>query len=238
MAGVAMPAAAKLMADNQLASGSVPGTGKDGRVTKGDVLVAVAGLFKFQALKDLWRFERQEFVVAMAAIVGVLGSGLLRGVMIGAVISMVQLIRRASRPHVAVLGRIPGTRRFTDLERHPDNETIPRMLVFRPESGLIYFNIDHVRDTIFERVRAESPPPELVLLDLSSTPYVDLQSAETLAGLADELAAAGIRLQAVEARASVRDRLRKDGVDAKLGGLSRWASVADAVDAFQQRNLP
>jgi MFS superfamily sulfate permease-like transporter len=197
------------------------------------VLVAVAGLFKLQALKDLWRFERQEFVVAMAAIVGVLGSGLLRGVMIGAVISMVQLIRRASRPHVAVLGRIPGTRRFSDLERHPDNVAVPRMLIFRTESSLIYFNIDHVRDTILDRVRAESPPPERVLLDLSSTPYVDLQSAQTLAGLADELAASGIALQAVEARASVRDRLRKEGIDAKLGGINRWASVADAVAAFE-----
>lgn len=197
------------------------------------VLVAVAGLFKLTALKELWRFERQEFVVAMAAIVGVLGSGLLRGVMIGAVISMVQLIRRASRPHVAVLGRIPGTRRFSDLERHPDNEPVPRMLIFRTESSLIYFNIDHVRDTILDRVRAASPPPELVLLDLSSTPYVDLQSAQTLAGLADELAAAGIRLQAVEARAAVRDRLRKEGIDAKLGGINRWATVADAVEAFE-----
>ena len=162
----------------------------------------------------------------------VLGSGLLRGVMIGAVISMVQLIRRASRPHVAVLGRIPGTRRFSDLERHPDNEPVPRMLIFRTESSLVYFNIDHVRDTILDRVRAESPPPELVLLDLSSTPFVDLQSAQTLAGLSDELAASGITLQAVEARASVRDRLRKEGIDAKLGGINRWASVADAVDAF------
>jgi SulP family sulfate permease len=202
------------------------------------VLVAVAGLFKLQALKDLWRFERQEFVVAMAAIVGVLGSGLLRGVMIGAVISMVQLIRRASRPHVAVLGRIPGTRRFSDLERHPDNESIPRILIFRTESSLIYFNIDHVRDTLLDRVRAEIPAPELVLLDLSSTPHVDLQSSQTLAALADELAASGIKLQAVEARASVRDRLRKEGIDTRLGGINRWASVADAVDAFQTRESP
>jgi high affinity sulfate transporter 1 len=197
------------------------------------VLVAVAGLFKLSALKQLWRFERPEFVVALAALVGVLGSGLLRGVMIGAVISMVQLIRRASRPHVAVLGRIPGTRRFSDLERHPDNEPVPRMLIFRTESGLIYFNIDHVRDTILDQVRAAATPPERVLLDLSSTPYVDLQSAQTLAGLADELAASGIKLQAVEARASVRDRLRKEGIDAKLGGINRWATVADAVEAFQ-----
>ena len=197
------------------------------------VLVAVAGLFKLEALKDLWRFERQEFVVAMAAIAGVLGSGLLRGVMIGAVISMVQLIRKASRPHVAVLGRIPGTRRFSDMERHADNEPVPRALVFRTESSLIYFNIDHVRETILDRIRTVTPAPELVLLDLSATPHVDLQSSRTLAQLAGELAASGIRLQAVEARASVRDRLRREGIDAKLGGINRWASVADAIDAFE-----
>src|SRR5258706_12747325 len=65
------------------------------------VLVAVAGLFKLSTLKQLWRVDRSEFVVAMAAILGVLGSGLLRGVMIGAIISLVQLLRTASRPHVA-----------------------------------------------------------------------------------------------------------------------------------------
>src|SRR5262245_37716956 len=106
------------------------------------VLVAVAGLFQASALKHLWQASRPEFVVSMAAILGVLGSGLLRGVMIGAAISLVQLIRRASRPHVAVLGRIPGTRRFSDHERHPDNELIPGVLIFRPEAALVYFNID------------------------------------------------------------------------------------------------
>src|SRR5262245_12016985 len=108
------------------------------------VLVAVAGLFKLSVLKQLWRSDRREFMVAMAAILGVLGSGLLRGVMIGAIISLVQLLRRASRPHVAFLGRIPGTRRFSDRQRHPDNELISGVLIFRPESGLVYFNVDHV----------------------------------------------------------------------------------------------
>ena len=117
----------------------------------------------------------------MAAIGGVLSSGLLRGVMIGAVISLVLLIRRASRPHVAFLGRIPGTRRFSDRERHPDNELIPGVLIFRPESGLVYFNMDHVRDTILDRVRAEAVPPRLVILDLSAAPHVDMHSAHMLA---------------------------------------------------------
>src|SRR5881397_2220732 len=161
------------------------------------VLIAVTGLFKLSALKHFWRADRAEFVVAMAALLGVLGSGLLRGVMIGAVISLVQLLRTASRPHVAFLGRIPGSRRFSDRQRHPDNELIPGVLIFRPESNLIYFNVDHVRDTIAERIRAEARKPQRVILDLSASPYVDLQTAHTLGALADELTAKGIRFQAV-----------------------------------------
>jgi sulfate permease, SulP family len=193
----------------------------------------VAGLFKVSILKQLWRGDRPEFVVAMAAIVGVLGQGLLRGVMIGAIISMALLIHRASRPHVALLGRIPGTRRFSDQERNPENELIPGVLILRPESGLVYFNMDHVHDTILDRVRAQAVSPNLVVLDLSAAPYVDMHGAHMLAGLAEEITAAGQSFHAVEARSSVRERLRSEGVDARLGGIDRFTSVADALEAYQ-----
>lgn len=199
------------------------------------VLVAVAGLFQASALKHLWHASRSEFVVALAAILGVMTSGLLRGVMIGALISLVQLLRRASTPHVAFLGRIPGTRRFSDRERHPDNELIPGVMIFRPESSLIYFNVDHVRDTIAGRVQAEAPPRR-VILDLSAAPFVDLQAAHALAGLADELTARGIHFQTVEARSAVRDRLRNEGLDGKLGGINRFMTVADAVENSQSKS--
>ena len=200
------------------------------------VLIAVTGLFKVTALRHLWRADRAEFVVAIAALLGVLGSGLLRGVMIGAMISLVQLLRTASRPHVAFLGRIPGTRRFSDRERHPDNQLIPGVLIFRPESGLVYFNVDHVCKTILDRLSAEPALPKLVLLDLSAAPRVDLQSAQALGELANDLTAKRIRFQAVEARSSVRDRLRNEGVDAKLGDINRFRSVADAVEDFQKNS--
>jgi high affinity sulfate transporter 1 len=198
------------------------------------VLVAVAGLFQASALKHLRHANRGEYVVAMAAFVGVLSSGLLRGVLIGAVISLVQLLRRASRPHVALLGRIPGTRHFSDRERHPDNELIPGVLIFRPEAGLLYFNVDHVCDAIQDRVRAETASPRLVVLDLSAAAYVDLQSAHSLAGLADKLKSTGIPVQVVEARAKVREMLRGEGLAARLGGINRSATVADVVDNLQQ----
>ncbi len=194
------------------------------------VLFAVAGLFKLEALKRLWKYYRAEFVVAAAAMLGVLGSGLLRGVMIGAAISLIQLLRRASRPHVAFLGRIPGTRRYSDLARHDDNEIIPGVLICRPESALLYFNVDHVRDTVVNQMRALSPAPGLVILDLSASPHVDLQASQTLASLQGEVAALGSQFQIVEARASVRQTLRLEGLEEKVGGINRFTSVADAVD--------
>ena len=196
------------------------------------VLVAVAGLLKLSTLKELWHNDRSEFLVAIAAFAGVLTFGLLRGVMIGVAISLVQLIRASSRPHVALLGRIPGTRRFSDRDRHADNELIPNVMIFRPESGLVYFNVDNVCDAILNRVRSELPPPKLVVLDLSAAAGVDMQSAYALASMADELTAEGIEFHAVEPRSSVRDRLRHEGVDAKLGGINRFTSVADVIDHF------
>jgi SulP family sulfate permease len=202
------------------------------------VLVAVAGLLNVSALKELWHNDRSEFVVAMTAFLGVLTSGLLRGVMIGAVISLVELVRESSRPHIGFLGRIPGTRRFSDRERHTDNELIAGVLIFRPESGLVYFNVDYVSETILSRVYAEPALPRLVVLDLSAAARVDMQSAHTLASMAEELTAKGIQFHAVEPRSSVRDRLRKEGVDSKLGGINRFTTVADVIDSFHSEPAP
>lgn len=133
-----------------------------------------------------------------------------------------------------VPGEAPDTRRFSDREWHADDELTPGVLIFRPESGLICFNVDHVCETNLDRVNAEPTPPKLVVLDLSAAPRVDLQSAHTLAGMADELTAMGIRFQAVEARSSVRDRLRDEGVERKLGGIDRVTTVADVVDSLDK----
>ncbi|MCI0744106.1 MAG: SulP family inorganic anion transporter [Verrucomicrobia subdivision 3 bacterium] len=197
------------------------------------VLFAVTGLLKISALRRLWKFHRSEFVIAMAAVAGVLGSGLLRGVMLGVLISILMLLRRASRPNIAFLGRIPGTRRFSDIDRHPDNERIPGALIVRVESSLLYFNVEHVRDTVAEKLQSAPEPVKLVLLDLSNVPHVDLAGAEMLRDVQQELAAKGIDFRIVEARSSVRDFLRIEGLEEKMGHIGRFKSVADALHEFQ-----
>ena len=202
------------------------------------VLMAVVSLFKVSELRHLWKLHRVEFLIAVAALLGVLGQGLLRGVLVGAVLSLLLLLRRASQPHVAFLGRIPGARRFSDLERHPDNERLQGVLPFRVESGVLYFNTEHIFDTVVARLETEKEPPKLVVWDLSTSPAMDLAGARMVLTLFEELARRGVTLRLVEARSSVRDILRNEGVEEKLGRIDRFQSLADVLeDAKPATNL-
>jgi MFS superfamily sulfate permease-like transporter len=196
------------------------------------VLVAVKGLINIGELRHVWRVSRFEFSVSMVAFAAVLLLGILKGVMVAVVVSMLLLIRRAAYPHVAFLGRIPGTRSYSDIERNPDNEAIPGVLVFRVEASLLYFNAEHVRDAVWEKIRSTAGPIKLVVCDLSTSPMVDLAGARMLAALQTALQAAGIRLRLVAAHAAVRDMLRAEGLEERVGYFGRRISVADAIDEF------
>ena len=198
------------------------------------VLVAVKGLIDVNALLHLWRVSRFEFTIAIVALVGVLLLGILKGVLVAVIVSLVVLLAAAARPHVAFLGRIPGTRRYSDSERHPDNETIPGVLIFRVEASLLYFNVDHVRNCVREKINA-TDTLRLVVCDLSNSPYVDVAGADMLAELHKDLQSRGIQLRIVEARAKARDLLRAVGLEEQVGYLGRHMSVDQALAEFDQR---
>jgi SulP family sulfate permease len=178
------------------------------------VLMAVSGLFKLSELQRLWRFSRAEFAVAMAAVLGVLGSGLLRGVLIGVVISLLLLLRRASRPRTTELGRVPGTDYFADAVRHPENERQADAFVFRVEASLLYFNVEHVRDRFFGLLSARGEGGvRLAVLFLGSCPAIDLAGAELLEEIHHTLRERGIAFRLAEARGDVRETLRRAGFE-------------------------
>lgn len=192
------------------------------------VLVAVRGLIKVAELRRIWELSRNEFWVAMVALGGVLVLGILKGVLLAAVVSILLLIRGVALPHVARLGRIPGTQRYSDRERHPDNETVPGVLIVRVEGGLLYFNVNHIRERLRALLEAEGAPLRLVVWDLSASPYVDIAGARLLGEVQQELAGRGILLRAVEAHAAVRELVRKE-IGSGLGEISRRISVDDVV---------
>ena len=198
------------------------------------VLVAVSGLINVRELRRLRQVSRFEFRIAMVALVGVLLLGILKGVLLAVVASLLMLIARTARPHVAFLGRIPGTRRFSDLERNPDNETVPGLLLFRVEASLLYFNVEYVRQAVRQRLGAATEPIRLVVCDLSTSPYVDTAGARMLSALHRDLASLGIQFRLVEAHAAVRDILRAEGLDEQVGPIDRRTSVDDVIQNWQQ----
>lgn len=199
------------------------------------VLTAILGLFDFRGLLYMWRVSRMDFYAATIAIIGVLLLGILQGILLAALISILLLLARASRPHVALLGRVPGTNSYSDLARHPENEPLGSVIACRPEASLLYVNAGYVLETVMASVLKNRSKIRAVVCDLSASPYLDLAGARILHALHDELAAQGIALQIVGARGRVRDLLRADGLAEKVGGLERAVSLDDAISAARKR---
>ncbi len=195
------------------------------------VLMAVASLFKVQALKRLWHFSRSEFAIAFVAILGVLGSGILRGVLIGAIISMLLLLRRASRPHVAVLARVPGTDAFGDIESNPENEPTPGVFVFRADVSLLYFNSEYIHDQFIDCLNRQTPPTRLAIWCLGTTPHVDMAGAEMLERTHKELGERGITLKLAEAHGQARQSLRAAGLEQHFGPIGANTTIAGLIKA-------
>jgi sulfate permease, SulP family len=190
------------------------------------VLTAILSLFDFAALLHMWRVSRLDFYAAAIALIAVLLLGILHGILLAALASIALLLFRASSPHVAFLGRIPGTDRYSDMARHPENEVLEGVIACRPEASLMYFNADHVLDAIRERIRGSGPDSiRLVVCDLSASPYVDLGGSRMLHELQADLSARGIVLRIVGARGGVRDLLRADGLAEKTQGIDRLATL-------------
>ena len=145
------------------------------------VLTAVYGLLDFPALLRMWRGSRLDFYAAAIALVAVLLLGILQGILLAALASILLMLARTSRPHVAFLGRIPGTSNYSDVERHPENEPLPGIIAFRPEASLIYVNADAVLEAVLNRLHEVAPfAIRLVICDLFAAPYLDLAGSRIL----------------------------------------------------------
>jgi SulP family sulfate permease len=199
------------------------------------VLAAVMSLFNIRALRHIWRFSRTEFFVALAALLGVLGSGPVNGVLIGAAISIVLLLRQASRPRVVEIARVPGTTHFAAHVRAADSDSPADVLVVRCESSLVYFNAEFVRERLLELLSARAQPVRLLVLFLGSVPRIDLAGAELLADLRSTLHARGIDFRLADAHGEVREALRRSGFEREYGPIEPGQTVDRIVSAWQDR---
>jgi len=201
------------------------------------VLVAVNDLIRIREIARLRRVSALEFGVALIALAGVLLLGILNGVMVAAVASLAMVIGRTASPHVAFLGRIPGTDRYSDLEVSPENEAIPGLLLVRIEAPLLYFNVDHVEQAILKKFR-ERPEVRQVIIDLSTSPNADLAGVRMLVTIEQQVTARGASFRFVNAHSRVRELLERARVVEALGPVDRMTSLPVAVEEFERGGAP
>lgn len=200
------------------------------------VLTAVAGLIDLRELRRLWRVNRSDFVAAAVALAGVLLLGILQGILLAALASVLMMLLQTSRPHVAFLGRIPGTTRHSDMLRHPENAPIPGVIAFRPEGSMLYVNAETVLQAVLARLAAQpAGSVRLVVCDLSAAPHLDLAAVAMLRKLHATLGGQGIGLAVTGPHGEVRDLLRRDGFSDLVGGINRDVTLDAVLAEAEQR---
>ena len=177
----------------------------------------------------MWRVNKFDFAIASVALLSVICFGILQGVIIGALASLILIIKAVSTPHIAILGRIPGTERYTDVKRHPDNELLPGVMLFRVESPLVYFNASYVYSHVWPQISGQADNLKLVIFDLSTSAYIDSAGARLIKRLFLNLEARGIMFKVAEAHSEVRDVLRFEDIEHLLGHVSRRDSIHEII---------
>jgi sulfate permease, SulP family len=204
------------------------------------VITALIELVDYRALQALWRAyssrlgriygfaARADFIAAVAAMLGVLVFDTLPGLVIGVADSLL-LLYRVSRPHVAVLGEVPGGGQWADTAHHPEDQTTPGVAVLRVESGVFFGNTDHVRDAIEDAATADGT--RAVVLDCETMPFVDVTAARMLNQLAADLHRQGVHLVLAGEIGQVRDMVAAVSGHGQAPDYHR--TMAEAVHAAQ-----
>lgn len=201
------------------------------------VIASVISLMNVPELRRYYASNRVDFVLAMVALLGVVSTDVLTGLLIAVFLSLVIILYRASRPHLAVLGKVPGQKAaYGDLERHPENLLIPGLLIVRLDAPLYFLNANVARSQLLSLISSSQPAPLAVLFDLGASADLDIASLDMLKNLVVELDEIGIDVLLAQVRGSVRDRLRHASLMAQIGEDRIYLSVAAAVQDFEQRN--
>jgi len=201
------------------------------------VIVAVLGLMDVGEMRRYWRWRRTDFVIAMTALVGVVMTTVLTGLAIAVLLSLVFLLYRASRPHVASLGLLPGYRAtYADLERHPDAVPVPGLVMIRLDAPLYFFNANVARTQILDLVVHREPMPRGVVIDMAATADLDVTTGDMLFGLLHDLNSRSIEVLFAQVKGSTRDRLRRTGLMDEIGEDRIYLSLGSAVEDFERRH--
>lgn len=200
------------------------------------VIAAALRIFDWRSLMVFHRVRRADFVLSMLAFLSVTLLGVIPGIGLAVAVSILDFLRRAWRPHDAILGRAPGVKGYHDLARYPDARQVPGLVLFRWDAPLFFANADTFRERVIDAVEGASPKPLWVVVAAEPITDVDTTAAEMLLELDAELKALGVELAFAEMKDPVKDRLARYGLHATIGPDYFFPTIGVAVKAFLERS--
>jgi MFS superfamily sulfate permease-like transporter len=197
------------------------------------VIAAMLHLSKPAYLRDLFARNRWEFTLAAIVFIGELTLGVLQGIALGVVLSLLMLVYRTSHPQGAILGQLPGREAYRDIHRHPEAITFPGLLIWRAGGDLFFASVGHAGQALTAALSTSRPPVKHVLLDAGSVNFIDTTACDALLNAVKELQGRGITFAFARVRDEVRDRMRLGGVEAAVGPANFYERLTDGVRAWQ-----
>jgi high affinity sulfate transporter 1 len=199
----------------------------------GAVLASAAlDLIDVRRLAALWRIDRIEFSIAITTLLGVVVFGVLKGVGLAVMASLLHLLWLTTRPRDAQLGRIPGRQGLFKLHHHSEASPIPGLAIYLPQGPLVFFNADYVKGRLLDLARQSLGPGEWLVLDASAVTHLDSSAVERLRDVASELRKRGVEFGIAELHGQARAILDRAGFVQHIGPQMLFHSVEDAIAAF------
>lgn len=196
------------------------------------VITAALGLIDAPAVRRLYKVRRSEFVLWLAAFGGVALLGVLRGIFVAIVLSLGDFVRRAWRPHDAVLGREDELKGYHDIDRHPNARLIPGLLLYRFDAPLFFANAGYFRRRVRRLVAEATHPVRWVVVAAEPITDIDTTAADTLRQVLEELRQQQVTLAFAELKGPVKDRLERYGLYDAVGPDRFFPTVGTAVDGY------
>lgn len=198
----------------------------------GVVIYAAYGLVDVPEWRRIARFRRSELVLGLVTALGVLALGVLGGIGLAVVLSLLDLIRRMAHPHDSILAYVPGYAGMHDVDDYPSAVRVPGLLVYRYDSPLFFANAEDFTHRALAAVDAAEPRVEWFVLNAEANVEVDLTAVDTLDLLREALEARGVIFAMARVKMDLRDQLRAAGFVEKVGEDRIFPTLPTAVAGY------
>lgn len=194
------------------------------------ILVAIVPLVKLRNIFHTWHYDKGDGIAELMTLIGVLALGIEEGIMLGIFLTFISHVRKSSRPHIAVVGRIPNTKHYRNIKRHKV-ETWENLLLLRIDENITFTNVNFIEEFIESELR-NAPNVKHIVLIFTSVSDIDMTAIEALEQLNHSLKSIGITLNFAEVKGFLLDKLQKSELFSHLNGQMFF----DAEDAITKLN--